>query len=309
MSLRQFNLPPPTQPMMGPDGAMDQTWYTFMREFYRWLHAEKAVPRLPPVTDDERDGLKVGDEWVEKGIDPDEGMALYNETTLVPQDYFRSMWVPRYGLPSMTTVARDAITTWQNGDQIYNSTDTEAQIYVDGTWYELGVYPKWDDIRFQLTRDKQGNTQKPDYDYTNHGLLFPQNDPAEIVYLDKQLPHRWKLSTGVRPHVHVVQDGAWDPATGPVFKLKYRVVEPGGDYTVGWTTITSDALALTYTAGTIHQIIEFPEIDLSGITGLSAMFEGELYRDDNVVAGDVLAKEFDLHAQFDSRGSTSEYVK
>ncbi len=48
---------------------------------------------------------------------------------------------------------------------------------------------RWTDLRFAGGRDKQGNTQKPDYDYTNLGLLFPQNDATEIAYLIAQAPH------------------------------------------------------------------------------------------------------------------------
>jgi hypothetical protein len=35
----------------------------------------------------------------------------------------------------------------------------------------------------------------------------------------------------------------------------------------------------------------------------------KLYRDDNVVAGDVLTDQFDLHIQIDGFGSTGEYTK
>jgi len=47
----------------------------------------------------------------------------------------------------------------------------------------------WDDLRFPLTRDKQGQSDKPDFDFAGLGLLFPQNNNTEIVYLIAQFPH------------------------------------------------------------------------------------------------------------------------
>ena len=52
---------------------------------------------------------------------------------------------------------------------------------------QSGNATTWDDFSVPLTRDKQGQSSKPDYDFTNLGLLFPQNDTAEIVYLVMQM--------------------------------------------------------------------------------------------------------------------------
>ena len=40
---------------------------------------------------------------------------------------------------------------------------------------------RWDDLTGPLTRGLQGSADKPDFDYTNFGLLFPQNDTSEIA--------------------------------------------------------------------------------------------------------------------------------
>jgi len=166
-----------------------------------------------------------------------------------------------------------------------------------------GVY--WDDYQVPLTRDKQGQASKPDYDFTEHGLLFPQNDPTEIVYITLQMKHAMVIGTPLRPHVHYVQDGA----AFPVFKMDYRWYENGGDPTGAFTTLTASSFAFAYVAGSILQIAIFPEIDGSHITSVSSVLDVKLYRDDNVVAGDVLTKEFDMHYQTDGRGSLSEYTK
>jgi len=41
----------------------------------------------------------------------------------------------------------------------------------------------------------------------------------------------------------------------------------------------------------------------------STIIDFKIYRDDNVVTGDVLLKEFDIHYQIDAHGSRQEYIK
>ena len=165
--------------------------------------------------------------------------------------------------------------------------------------------PVTDDIRFVLSQDKQGQSSKPDFDFVNMGLLFPQDDATEIAYLIRQLPHALFMATAFQPHIHYVQD----EAEVPVWKFDYRININGADPGGSFTTLTSNGAAFTYTSGSILQIATFPEIAALPAMTVSAFFEGRLYRDDDVVSGDVLAKGFDLHAQFDALGSVEEYVK
>lgn len=164
----------------------------------------------------------------------------------------------------------------------------------------------WEDLRFPSTRIRQGATAKPDFDTTDIGLLFPQNDDTEVAYINAQYPHAYKFTTDACPHVHFVQ------ATSllPTFKMDVRWIENGGDSTVSFATYsTEDAGALAYTSGSILQILDFPCVDGSAVDSLSSMMDIKLYRDDNVVSGDVLVKEFDIHYQLDSVGSRQEYTK
>lgn len=164
---------------------------------------------------------------------------------------------------------------------------------------------RWTDLRSPLGRDKQGQTSLPDFDFTEMALMFPQNDPTEIAYFILQMPHEMLVGGDLKPHVHFIQDVAQQPT----FKLDYRWYENGADPTGAFTTITAVTFAFTWTAGSILQIAAFPAIDGSGITSVSSMIDCKLYRDDNDVAGDVAAKEFDLHYQIDDWGSRQEYVK
>lgn len=171
----------------------------------------------------------------------------------------------------------------------------------------LLAVPRWDDLRFPFTQTKLGALDKPDFDFTNLGLLFPQNDATEITYMIAQLQHSFKLGTDLKPHIHWVQS----QATFPVWKIDYRVYKNNTDPTISFTTISINTGRFTYPgSGSILQISDFPVISGAGINDMSAMIDIKLYRDDNLVSGDVLAKEFDLHYQIDTPGgSRLEYTK
>ena len=163
----------------------------------------------------------------------------------------------------------------------------------------------WEDLRFPATQTKQGNTLLPDFDYTNIGLLFPQNDDTEIAYIIAQIPHAWKLGSNIRPHIHFIQTSA----DIPIFKIDYKWYDNNGTVPATWTTIATTDCEFTWSSGSLLQICSFPEIDGSGITGVSSILDIKLYRDDNVVTGDVLVKEFDIHYLVDADGSRQEYIK
>lgn len=166
--------------------------------------------------------------------------------------------------------------------------------------------PRLEDFRVPFTRDKQGQTSLPDFDFTNLGLLFPKNDDSEIVYLINQFPHGWKIGTPIHPHIHYIQD----EATIPTFKMDYKLYNNGDTVPATWTTIaTTGTGQFNYVSGSMLQILSFPDIDCSSITGVSAFLDVKFYRDDNVVSGDVLVKEWDFHYLRDSVGSREEYKK
>ena len=166
----------------------------------------------------------------------------------------------------------------------------------------------WDDMSVPGTVAIQGQSSKPDYDYTNLGLLFPQNSATEIANFIIQFSHSKLLESAIYPHVHYIQD----EATSPIFKIDYKWYNNGAAVPASWTTLsTADGAGavFTYSSGSILQILPFPAITgLSG-EGVSSNLEVKLYRDDNVVSGDVLMKYFDVHYLKDASGSKQAYTK
>jgi len=202
----------------------------------------------------------------------------------------------------------DAITLQSFADGRCNLGHIGSGNYVaiasDGILTLEGDAVTWDDLRFPATTIRQGATNKPEFDTDDVGLLFPNNDTAEIAYMNVQIPHKWKLESDLEPHIHYIQNVAEDP----IFKMDYRWYkngQPSGEF----STITASGKLFTYTGDTILQIMEFPTISGAGIDTVSSMMDIKLYRDDAAVTGTVLMKEFDIHYMIDSFGSEQEFSK
>ena len=167
--------------------------------------------------------------------------------------------------------------------------------------------PRWTDKSFPLGRARQGVAQKPDFDFVELGLLFPQNDPSEKIYILDQMWHTKKLDTNLRLHVHFLQN----TVEIPNFVCEYRYYNNGDDVPA-WTTVETDngaGAVFTYSGTPFVNLIRFPELQPPSTENISAILDLIIYRDDNRVAGDVLTKYVDYHFQVDANGSKQEFVK
>lgn len=183
-----------------------------------------------------------------------------------------------------------------------------AEFEDDGTLILYGEATSWDDLSAPLNTERQGAGGKPDYDFTNLGLLFPQNDDTEIAYLIIQMRHQKLLDSDIKLHVHYIQSVTQQPT----FKIDYRWYNNGDAVPGSWTTIsTADGNKgiFTWSSGSILQIATFPAVSAPANETVSSNLDIKLYRDDNDVTGDVLAKYVDLHYQINSFGSREEYTK
>jgi hypothetical protein len=163
---------------------------------------------------------------------------------------------------------------------------------------------QFNDMVFSALQSKQGANLKPDFDFTEVGALFPQNDTSEILYIIAQLPHSYKEGSTVYPHVHYRQTSA----LVPIFKIDYKWFNIGEQIPANFTTLEMDTVAIPYTSGSIQQINN--GVSISGIgKKISSIMLIKLYRDDNIVNGDVLTYQFDIHHEIDSFGSKQEYIK
>ena len=178
-----------------------------------------------------------------------------------------------------------------------------------GPGLDSGIYlgTKWIDILGSATTSRLGITSKPDFDFTNLGLLFPQDDPSEKIYRIEQIHHFKKLNSEVHLNVHFIQT----EVTLPIFKADYRYYN-NGETPPSFTTIDTSLESPKFTypgSGSIVQILEFAPIPAVANETLSAVLEVIFYRDDNIITGDVLVKSIDIHIEKDAAGSRLEYIK
>ena len=181
-------------------------------------------------------------------------------------------------------------------------------MYAGEIGFDTGVLSasRWTDTSFPATLAKQGANSKPDFDFTDLGLLFPQNDPTEKIYAIDQMLHSKELGTGLRLHVHFVQTSI----SLPTFKADYRFYNNGSTIPSYTTMSTDEGAGTVFTypgSGSIIQILRFPEIPAPVDEIISANLDVIFYRDDNVVTGDVLVKYVDFHYRENRAGSPNEY--
>lgn len=168
-----------------------------------------------------------------------------------------------------------------------------------------GTQTYWDDITFPATQLKSvGVADKPDFDKTNLGLLFPQNDTTESVGLICHIPHGVTWNSKLYPHVHYIQTGA----NAVTWGIKYMLIRGGVVVPSTWTVDYATDRVFTYTSGSIEQISSFNPIQLPS-SFLSPSLLVILYRKDNTTTGDVRLIQFDIHCEFDMLGSRQEFIK
>lgn len=187
----------------------------------------------------------------------------------------------------------------------------DSNVHINGNGYLTldGDASVWTDFSVPLTRTQQGANNLPHFDTTNIGLLFPQNDVTEKVYFTVQFPHNKKLNSEIHPHVHYVQS-----VTGtPIFMYTYRWYNLDDNVPTVWVTGSTTAgtrNVFTYVSGSMSQLSTFPDVnwDKPWDEKYSSTLDIILWRNDNVVTGDVLVKYIDIHYQIDSLGSDNVYT-
>lgn len=177
----------------------------------------------------------------------------------------------------------------------------------DGFDSGMLLVPRWTDKSFPLGRDRQGVAQKPDFDFVELGLLFPQNDITEEIYILDQMWHTKKLGTALKLHVHFLRT----EAEVPNFVCEYRYYN-NLDPVPSWTQIQTDdgdGPLGTYVSTDFVDLIRFPEITAPVGERVSAILDLKIWRNDNRITGDVLTKYVDYHFQVDADGSREEFLK
>lgn len=186
------------------------------------------------------------------------------------------------------------------------------KIESDGTIHREGAATVWDDIQNSLIGKRLSSTVgKVDYNWDENtvtmqpgGSISTVND---LLIFNLQIPHAAVVDGDLHLHMHWEQPDS----TEREITVKYRIQNNGDAKTTAWTTVAKALSAanntFTYSSGTLNQITELQEIDLTGI-GISAIVEFQMARTDSET-GDIEVTFVDAHIEMDTDGSREEYVK
>ena len=296
--------------------AVDYSLIAYLDSYLKYVdfkRSDGSTLTLPAIGDATVDQIQTMDITDALTVEGDLWMQPFAVKT-VDDEIVKVMFQPvRFYVRESIKSTNDALA---HPDEFVILQEDVAQLELDMDALELSVSEldqtvtdflavKYDDMVFEMTPGRQGANNKPDYDFTNIGFLFPQNLTTEIVYITAQLTHRWKEGTTIYPHVHVRQSANQQA----VFKMDYQWYNVGDTIPSGWTTYTMDEYAIPYTSGNIAQIVK----KSTGIAGtgklISSILKIKLYRSDNVYTGDMLVDQFDIHVEIDSMGSETQYDK
>jgi hypothetical protein len=173
----------------------------------------------------------------------------------------------------------------------------------------------WNDLRFPGSAQRVGaSTRLPtwskflDNGSGSQGVWAYYFDPSveNEMFFTAQLSHQWKQETSLHAHVH------WSPTTTNtgtvIWGLEYSMQEINGTYgntNIIYATDNADGTAKT------HLLVDWADITMTGVTSVSAMLLGRVFRDagSDTYADDAALLEFDIHYEIDSLGSRDEYTK
>lgn len=187
-----------------------------------------------------------------------------------------------------------------------------TEIEADGTISCKGDATTWKDIVNSIIgRRLSANPGTLDYNWNENtisaapsGDISDQNDRAIF-----NLEYNHDLITDGKMDIHV----HWEQpdATERTFTIQYRIQKNGQPKTTTWTTVntisTPENNKFEYVSGTLNQITDISDIDMTG-AGLSATVQFRFTRSD-ANAGNIEIAFVDAHVEGDSFGSREEYVK
>ncbi len=185
------------------------------------------------------------------------------------------------------------------------------EIEDDGTDVRHGDATVWDDLVGSLIGRRLSSVAgKVDYNWDENsitmqpgGAITTRND---LLIFNYQYPHACRASGHMKLHAHWEQPNS----NKVVWTVRYRIQSNGAAKTTDWTEVeanSEDNSIYTYESGTLNQITELADVDLTG-AGISATVQFRLARTDST-ATDIEATFIDAHVERDMLGSRAEYAK
>ena len=200
--------------------------------------------------------------------------------------------------------------------------NTNLAVEADGTVRMDGDATVWDDLMVYPDATSRSSNNPPTFTLfksnSSQGVWIWgfSNSTEQEVYFTVQIPHKYKVGSDLKPHVHwTTFDGNSAPTrTNVVWGLEYTVVKIGGTFG-NTTTITGNSViaGIPTISGTGQHLIT----SLGTISGtnfeISTVLVCRLFRkvaDANDTYNNLTGLlGFDIHYEIDTEGSREEYVK
>lgn len=186
-----------------------------------------------------------------------------------------------------------------------------AEFESDGTLQFHGAATVWEDVVIPFAAYRLESVAGTlAYNWANNSITVSPSgtlgDDTDTLVVTYQIPHRAKTDSTAKFHLHWEQPA--DQAY--TFSARYRIQRNGQAKATSWvgpTTVTTASNIFTYTSGTLIQITEMLDIDLTGLNP-SDLIEIQFARTD-ATSGDIELISGDCHFECDTLGSRSEYSK
>jgi hypothetical protein len=213
-----------------------------------------------------------------------------------------SILVTQTSLPNLNSLSDVDITGLTDGQNLrWNSTDD--------VWEPSHA---WDDWQGALTSNQLLNPSAHiARDSVEASLTFKTTcDLGDYVYMNTQMPHRWKLGTDISPHLHWWQTSSAQPN----WLVQYRWQRNGETKNPAWTYHALTVNAFNYASGTLCQITAgAAKVTPPAGYNLSDVVQFRILRDVANVSGAFAGAEagsvdadgvsFDFHFEIDTAGS------
>lgn len=173
----------------------------------------------------------------------------------------------------------------------------------------------WDDLRFPAAGiNPPGAASDPTVNTTN-GLLEFSATATNVIAIQAQFPHDWKIGSSINPHIHWRKKTAGNGNV--LWRMQYEFKGIGQDFTDTLTALDSATPAVGTDDGTAlrHLLSSFGSVSMTGYANAGVSIMGIILISRiggdaaDTYAGVAQLLEFDIHYQKDSLGSRSLYNK
>jgi len=164
-----------------------------------------------------------------------------------------------------------------------------------------GTTTVWDDVMMPFNTGNTAGTGYPQFKADSGYYRFVIDTTGSskcIIYMNVQMPHKWKEGSSIEPHIHYKVEGTTDPNV----RVKYRWFNIDNSSYTSWSYYNLNKRSST-TAGNHAALYNSTPISGTDKT-ISSIFQCQIYVTAYETGKTELnAYQFDVHYEIDTQGS------